>query len=957
MTSLQRCGTTVLLFVLVSFACGRLQDQERELARFVPNIDTELARRLAAGDDSAVVSFGRERGVYPLRVAAAGIVGRFHVDSAEDYRRNTRFLLPYLERVAAAYEIVSGSGRYARETEFWSNVSETDGLRMRVLRDSKVSVLVDTTKSASQKIDLISGLLSAYVDIGYLPEVGLCKYEIANLLAGQDKQKQLRYYHLALEDFERAEMFSMTSQILGILGHEAAVRGDNDSVFVYWNRARAVAEQYRLPYHAARIYEFYARYYRTEGRLALSHDLFREAQEVCKKYKGGYREFRFLMELVEFYADLGCWDLAGRLLQRARVLESQLPADMDRVRYPPVLKADLARARYLMSKGFVADAEAILERTRSLLNQQAARDQYPRYLYNWSKDLLDNGLADKALPFIEEGLARAQKVNYPYLIPIFHLLSAEAELRRGNYNESEAALGRFEQTTADWPAPYQLEWMKRDAILTGLFLARHDSVAAVAALEEAFSRLRGYSGRRDASTHEYLWLNRCGELRRLLHRINRNDPELGYAVELFWRGLHGYPGDGAPNARSRSEHTTADSKPAARQREDLLATRQITALAARAKHELGRRNDIHCVYQVEGGVVRRFTASPREVTCDTLEMATPEMRELVTEAWVAMAEDPADRDAPVAPALAATLRNLATALLPSSVLGPGTAVESDEAVSAGPNAGGGYKKKPRLLITGDGFLSSFPFETLNLSADGSYFPLLADRDVAYVRTLAPPSPGGPKGIDLLLINPKLPASMRRRLSLQQELTKAPAEAAAVSSYLSDPVVLEGHSATKQRLSDVWENASFIYLAAHFLTNPETPYLTLLPLAEVDGDAGPASGYVEIRDILSSDLRKCRLAVLSGCATGAPYMLGESVAPSFGDAFLDAGADAVVQTFWDVRDDRARDLMSEFMRVWKSVGESPVRALCDARRAALQGPNGVRHPFNWAAYSIKLARLH
>ena len=82
---------------------------------------------------------------------------------------------------------------------------------------------------------------------------------------------------------------------------------------------------------------------------------------------------------------------------------------------------------------------------------------------------------------------------------------------------------------------------------------------------------------------------------------------------------------------------------------------------------------------------------------------------------------------------------------------------------------------------------------------------------------------------------------------------------------------------------------------------------------------------------------------------------KAFAPALGDAFIDAGAGLAVQTFWDVRDDQAREMMTRFVVEWEEGSTSlhVIRALNRTRRAAMSGPNGVRHPFNWAAYSVKV----
>jgi len=76
-------------------------------------------------------------------------------------------------------------------------------------------------------------------------------------------------------------------------------------------------------------------------------------------------------------------------------------------------------------------------------------------------------------------------------------------------------------------------------------------------------------------------------------------------------------------------------------------------------------------------------------------------------------------------------------------------------------------------------------------------------------------------------------------------------------------------------------------------------------------------------------------------------------PSFGDAFVDAGAGCVVQAAWPVNDARVAPLMERFLYEWRGGGD-PVRALGAARRAAIRGELGASDPGDWAAWSASIA---
>jgi CHAT domain-containing protein len=209
---------------------------------------------------------------------------------------------------------------------------------------------------------------------------------------------------------------------------------------------------------------------------------------------------------------------------------------------------------------------------------------------------------------------------------------------------------------------------------------------------------------------------------------------------------------------------------------------------------------------------------------------------------------------------------------------------------------------------------------------------------------------------VIVAAPRPPAALRRRYPELGSIEQSMSEARAVAAALPGSYLLNHEQATKTALLDLWEEAPYVYAATHFIRDPELPYLTFLPLSQPAGVLEIEQSYVDIDDIRSADLSRCRLVVLSGCASGAPYVTAGRTSPGLGDALIDAGAAAVVDTFWRVRDDAAARLMGGFIRVWAGEGRAPEQALGIARREFLEGPAGVRHPFTWAAYAVTLGRL-
>ncbi|MBE0566626.1 MAG: CHAT domain-containing protein, partial [Krumholzibacteria bacterium] len=179
-----------------------------------------------------------------------------------------------------------------------------------------------------------------------------------------------------------------------------------------------------------------------------------------------------------------------------------------------------------------------------------------------------------------------------------------------------------------------------------------------------------------------------------------------------------------------------------------------------------------------------------------------------------------------------------------------------------------------------------------------------------------------------------------------------AELAAISGRLPAARVLTGPRATGPAMTSAWDDAQVIYFIGHAVRDAEVPFSAWLPLAAAaSGDPYPG---LDLQDVLAARLDRCRLVVLSGCATGAPYVDGLTTTPSLGDAFLDAGADAVIQTFWRVRDEGSVVEPQRILAAWQEDGQDLTAAVSAERRRAMQGPHGIRHPFDWAAWTVMSA---
>jgi len=501
------------------------------------------------------------------------------------------------------------------------------------------------------------------------------------------------------------------------------------------------------------------------------------------------------------------------------------------------------------------------------------------------------------------------------------LLRARTEFERENFASAKRSLDRFDQIASTWSYEPRRAWLERDLLLAEILLERGDKKQAQLALDGARSRLTAYLGDIDSGVEGYLWLSGIAAAKRILRELTTDEPLASLGVELYRRDLYRRI---SAAGRAREESQSAP-----------VTIERFRRIGESARSLAASQGATLCVYAIHEREVRRWTCDATGVRLDLLDVAVDRLGQRIREVWKAMAADPVNPTAPPPPETVAALRELADVLLPDGINDRGTA-------------------DAPFYVSADGFLRQIPFEALHLSRGDLYDPLLRHRDVVYIRHVdafaARPSPTA-KG--LIVVNTSQPASIRGTISERREVAEALSEGESVAARFPNSVFLRAESATKANLTRLWENSSFVYVASHILSDPDVPYLSLLPLADDKLQAGPDAALLDVGDILSADLRGCAVVVLSGCSSGVPYVGRRSSAPSLGDAFLDAGAQTVVQTFWDVRDDRARHLMEIFLRRWDGSSAGAVRAMCDARREAMEGPDGVRHPFSWAAYSVQI----
>jgi CHAT domain-containing protein len=157
-------------------------------------------------------------------------------------------------------------------------------------------------------------------------------------------------------------------------------------------------------------------------------------------------------------------------------------------------------------------------------------------------------------------------------------------------------------------------------------------------------------------------------------------------------------------------------------------------------------------------------------------------------------------------------------------------------------------------------------------------------------------------------------------------------------------LLLGSEATRTKfLSLPLQKYDVLHLSLHGYPDMEFPDRSALVFAPAPQLKD--SGFLQAREIRNLHL-SARLVTLSACKTsvGPTYETGTA---SIVNAFVEAGAQSVVSTLWDVDDRAGRKLMESFYK-HLAAGEGRAEAL---RHAQLEFANAGESPYYWANFQI------
>ncbi len=928
---------------ILGVSCSK-QDSEQSRA-LLQGLPPDLARFLSLEDDSSRTAHAREIGIIALTSYSNLLYAELLDIPPDIYDRDAPMITDYLFRVTRVIASEYDYPYALDELEYIHSLPQVTIKEIYYLRDREKKIYWNDDSDYAGKISQIEEIIERMEQLGDWAHVNIARMHISSLYSNMgDVSRSVPMLREAIRGFEENGQDIMLCQALGVLGSYYEDISEIDSMINCYESALRMSMHHRHPTQVARISTFYAGHYIRKGRFGLGHELLHEAIERCRDYKGGTLEARYICRAMEFYADLECWDLVADLLDRINVIQRLYSDNSDLYYYRTDLymrRADEIRARFEMTRGEVERAESIFERiVTAQVSEFHPVDQTKIYYY-WAKGLADNHQLQRAEDICSEGIEYAKRSKIRDWEARLILLEARVEYERGDMQATESRLKRFSILAAGFEDALYEEMISRDGLMGRVRLSSGDVEGAFANLISGLDRLVDHVAASDASAHSYLLFEKFEDLKGLLHDLVAYSPSLGYGVELYWRqfyrnlgAAYRQPHHEPPSAAGPGSGFAAVSL---QRSEDIL--NGVRTLSEQVLARITERDAIHCSYTVRGDEVWRWVVSSGRIRRETLDITVDDLRKTISETLELMTALSEDDYLSVPSELTEKLRMLAQIMLPEDLLEP-----SDEAIKA------------RLYITAGGFLSLVPFETFNVGERGEYEPLLQERNVVYLRHTDIASAMGGCDRGVIVVNTEPTATMRNKRLFAEHLSEIIGEGDIMAEADENAVKLVGREVTKSNLLGMWSNASYIYFATHIFRDSEVPYLVHIPLAEPEKEAGISMKYLDATDIHAADFSRCRLVVLSGCSSGAPYCEELAAGPALGDVFLDSGVDAVIHTNWNVEDESAKKLMGSFIRFWCDREMSPADALCEVRRDAMRGDGGIKHPFAWASYSIKVGFL-
>jgi CHAT domain-containing protein/tetratricopeptide (TPR) repeat protein len=247
----------------------------------------------------------------------------------------------------------------------------------------------------------------------------------------------------------------------------------------------------------------------------------------------------------------------------------------------------------------------------------------------------------------------------------------------------------------------------------------------------------------------------------------------------------------------------------------------------------------------------------------------------------------------------------------------------------------------RLIIESDYAAGPLPYQALQAS-DGQYlgdrFQILESPGIAYSRVLRPNGSLSAESVVLAIGNPRVD---QKDGPAFPSLPDAETEAETIATMFNNHYLLTGSEAKLSEIVRLLPKAELLHFAGHALLTGSEPALLLA------GSGVAENAVLGTNQLLSMDLRKLKLVILSGCDTGVSEQ-GLADSRSLIRVFLNGGVPNVVASKWSVNSQVTSELMAKFYSNL-TRGKSASEALAIAERAIRSRPETL-HPYYWAAFA-------
>jgi CHAT domain-containing protein/tetratricopeptide (TPR) repeat protein len=163
------------------------------------------------------------------------------------------------------------------------------------------------------------------------------------------------------------------------------------------------------------------------------------------------------------------------------------------------------------------------------------------------------------------------------------------------------------------------------------------------------------------------------------------------------------------------------------------------------------------------------------------------------------------------------------------------------------------------------------------------------------------------------------------------------EVEAISRILPDARLFVGEAATEEVLRTHGRSSRLVHIATHGYFRQDNPMFSSVRLG---------GSHLSLYDISHLQL-PAELIVLSGCATGLNVVTPGDELMGLVRGLLQAGAQSLILSLWDVHDESTKDFMIGFYTHLE-------KGLCKAqamRTAILELREHYPHPYHWAPFSL------